>query len=337
MPLVRVLVVEDFAPFRRLIASTLGKKPELSIVCEVSDGLEAVQKAQELQPDLIVLDIGLPSLNGIEAARRIRKVSPESKILFLSQESAADAVQEALGLGGLGYVVKIRAGSELLPAVEAVLRGEQFVSSGLTGHWFLAQAPLLRQREGLPSPAPGKEETTRNHRAHFYADDESLLLGFTRFVESALRAGNTAIVIATESHLKSLLQKLQAHGVDCAAAIEQGRYIPLDVEETLSTIIVNDQLDPVRFSKVVGDLMAAAAKGAKGERPRIAACGEAAPTLWAQGHADAAIRLEHLWDEIARTHDVDILCGYMLTRNQPEQGQNVHKKIRGEHSSVDSE
>jgi hypothetical protein len=125
--------------------------------------------------------------------------------------------------------------------------------------------------------------------------------------------------------------------VDCAAAIEQGRYIPLDVEETLSTIIVNDQPDPVRFSKVVGDLMAAAAKAAKGEHPRVAACGECAPILWAQGHADAAIRLEHLWDEIARTHDVEILCGYVSTMIQPEQGQDVHKKICAEHSSVDSD
>ena len=129
MSLVRVLVVEDFEPFRRFVASTLQKRPELQIVCEVSDGLEAVQKAQELQPDMIVLDIGLPTLNGIEAARRISKVSPGSKVLFLSQESAAIVVQEALELGALGYVVKAHAGSELLPAVEAVLKGEQFVSS----------------------------------------------------------------------------------------------------------------------------------------------------------------------------------------------------------------
>jgi CheY-like chemotaxis protein len=71
---VRVLVVEDSEPFRRFLCSTLGKRPELQIVGEVSDGLEAVQKAEELQPDLIVLDIGLPSVNGIEVARRIRKL-----------------------------------------------------------------------------------------------------------------------------------------------------------------------------------------------------------------------------------------------------------------------
>jgi DNA-binding NarL/FixJ family response regulator len=130
----RVLVVEDNEPFRRFVCSTLGKRPELHIVCEVSDGLEAVQRAEELHPDLIVLDIGLPSLNGIEAARQIRKLSPESKILFLSQETSTDLVQEALGLGAMGYVAKASAGSDLLAAVEAVSQGGRFVSAGLASH-----------------------------------------------------------------------------------------------------------------------------------------------------------------------------------------------------------
>jgi len=130
----RVLVVEDFEPFRQFICSTLRRKLEFQVIEEVADGLEAVQKAEELQTDLIVLDVGLPSLNGIDAARRIRKLSPKSKILFMSQESSADVVQEALALGALGYVVKAHAGSELIAAVEAVLQGKQFVSSGLSYH-----------------------------------------------------------------------------------------------------------------------------------------------------------------------------------------------------------
>jgi DNA-binding NarL/FixJ family response regulator len=123
----RVLVVDDFEPFRRFICLSLKKRPDLHIVGEASDGLEAVQKAEDLQPDLIVLDIGLPGLNGIEAARRIRKLSPDCKILFVSQESSADVVQEALNLGALGYVVKAHAGADLLRAVEAVCQGRQFV------------------------------------------------------------------------------------------------------------------------------------------------------------------------------------------------------------------
>jgi len=131
MSSVSVLVVEDFEPFRQFVCSTVGDSSELQVICEVSDGLEAVQKAEELQPDLILLDIGLPTLNGIEVARQIRKLSPQSKILFVSQESSAEVIEEALSLGAMGYVVKVHAGSELLAAVEAVREGRQFVSSGV--------------------------------------------------------------------------------------------------------------------------------------------------------------------------------------------------------------
>jgi DNA-binding NarL/FixJ family response regulator len=127
----RVLVVEDHEPFRCFVCSRLEKRPELQIVCEVSDGQDAVRKAGELHPDLILLDVGLPSLNGIEACRQIRKVSHKSKILFVSQESDADVVQEAFRIGALGYVAKVNAGSDLLPAVEAVCQGKRFVSAEL--------------------------------------------------------------------------------------------------------------------------------------------------------------------------------------------------------------
>ena len=130
----RVVVVDDFEPFRRFIRSTLQSNPELQVICEAQDGLEAVRIALELQPDLILLDIGLPKLNGIEAAREIRKFSPKSKILFVSQESSSDLVLEALGTGASGYVVKTDAGSELLEAVDAVLQGEKFVSRRLAGY-----------------------------------------------------------------------------------------------------------------------------------------------------------------------------------------------------------
>ena len=130
-PAVRVLVAEDFEPFRRIVCTTLGKLPRLQIVGEVSDGLKAVSQAKELQPDLILLDIGLPTLDGIEAARQIRTHCPASKIMFVTQESAAHFVQEALGMGAMAYVTKTRARKDLLAAVDAVLDGRQFVSAGL--------------------------------------------------------------------------------------------------------------------------------------------------------------------------------------------------------------
>jgi DNA-binding NarL/FixJ family response regulator len=125
---VRVLVVDDYEPFRRFVCSTLGERPGFEIVGEASDGLEGVVKAEELKPDLILLDIGLPMLNGMEAARQIRRCSPESKIIFVSQESSAVVLQEAFSLGASGHVVKARAASDLLAAVEAVLMGKHFPS-----------------------------------------------------------------------------------------------------------------------------------------------------------------------------------------------------------------
>jgi len=125
------MVVEDHQPFRRFICSTLDTQEHLQVIDEVDNGLQAVLQAKVSQPDLIVLDIGLPGLNGIEAARRILHLVPEAKIVFLSQESSADVVHEALRTGALGYVIKTRAQDELLDAIETVLQGKQFVSNGL--------------------------------------------------------------------------------------------------------------------------------------------------------------------------------------------------------------
>jgi two-component system nitrate/nitrite response regulator NarL len=130
--LVRILVVDDHEPFRRFLHLKLQQRPELQIVGEASDGLEGVQKAKDLQPDLILLDIGLPRLNGIEAAHRIMKFSPNANILFISQVNDAAVIAAAIGNGAKGFVRKLNVNRELLPAIEAVLRGEHITSTGVT-------------------------------------------------------------------------------------------------------------------------------------------------------------------------------------------------------------
>lgn len=128
---IRVLVVDDYEPWCRYCSTALRKRPGLQVIGEVSDGLKAVQQAEELRPDLILLDIGLPGLNGIEAAHEIREVSPASKILFVSEYRSADIAEAALNAGAGGYVVKSDAASDLSPAVDAVLKGERFLSASL--------------------------------------------------------------------------------------------------------------------------------------------------------------------------------------------------------------
>jgi DNA-binding NarL/FixJ family response regulator len=125
---VRILVVDDFEAWRRSIVSIIADDPELQVIHEASDGLEAVQMCLELQPDLVVLDVGLPKLSGLEAARRIREVSPDSKILFLSVIASQYVMREALRIGAAGYITKADALRDLLPAVRAAVADREFLS-----------------------------------------------------------------------------------------------------------------------------------------------------------------------------------------------------------------
>jgi DNA-binding NarL/FixJ family response regulator len=115
----RILVVDDHVAVRRAVCSLLRSQPDFEVTCEAADGLEAIQKAQEIRPDVIVLDISMPELNGLQAARQIRQVAPESEIVFLSQHRASDIIHEALAIGARGYVCKSHIASDLVDAVRA--------------------------------------------------------------------------------------------------------------------------------------------------------------------------------------------------------------------------
>ncbi len=297
MPASKVLVVEDYRLLREFVCSLLKQSDTLEVVGEASDGLEAVQKAQELQPDLILLDIGLPRLNRIDAARRLRKLVPRAKILFLSEEPSPDVVREALNLGAVGYLHKLHIQSELLAAIEVVLGGKQFVGGGLEGTFS----------ESAATQAPSR------HEVQLYSTDAVFLKSFTDFAATALKADNPVIVIATEPHSYSLLRALKARGVDIEVAIQQGTYVSLDASDTLSTFMVNDWPDSVRFLNSFGNIIEAAAKAAKTEHPSVAICGEGVALLWAEGKTEAALQVEQLCNDLGRTYTIDILCAYPLS------------------------
>lgn len=322
LPSIRILIADDYPDWRSQVRLLLRPRPEWQVIAEASDASEAVQMAEELKPDLILLDIGLPKLNGIEAAWRIRQLSPSSKIIFLSQNNDRDVVRAALSTGALSYVYKTDAEGELLTALDAVLRNKQFVSSSLQDFEFT---------DTLGQKAPHR------HEVLFYSDDAVLLDGFTRFIVAALKAGNVAIVLATESHRNSLALRLKAQGVDVDAATRLGTYIQLDVAKTLSTFMVNDMPDVARFFEVARGLVQSAARVAKGEHSRVMVCGEGVGVLWAEGKADAAIRLEQLWEEIGATFEVDILCAYASSGFHGEEDKHAFQSICAEHSAVHSQ
>ncbi len=138
MSKVRVLVVDDHAVVRRTICGLLSRDSAIDVICQTASGEDAVAKAAELQPDLVTMDIGLPGISGIEAARQICQLVPNCKIIFLSQHDSSQMVKEAMNVGGHGYVTKIDAAEELLHAIRSVRDGTRFVSQRIRDQGWTA-------------------------------------------------------------------------------------------------------------------------------------------------------------------------------------------------------
>jgi CheY-like chemotaxis protein len=303
----RILVIEDYEPFRRLICRELRRRSELEVVGQAADGLHGVELAESLQPDMILLDLGLPKLNGLEAARRIRRLAPGAKLLFVSQESSSDIVRETLRLGN-GYVHKECGKTDLLPAIDAVLAGNRFVSSS------------LNFSEGTEFDAPCR------HELLFCSNDGVLLDALADFIAAALNSGNAAIAWITESHRDSILQRLTELGADVETAMERRTCVLADAAEIL---------DPVGILSTINGLSEAATRQGT-QHPRIAVTGERAGRLWMEGKPDLAMQIEQFCNELARSRpDIDVLCLYPV----PFGKEHDHglKSICAEHSTVSSQ
>lgn len=128
---IRILAVDDYAPMQRFISELFEHESDLNIVAMASGSWEALQIAKQLQPDVILMDVSLPEMNGIEATQRIRELAPQSRVLFLSEHRGRDIIEAAFAAGGMGYVLKSDALGDLIPGVRAILRGEQYLSRSL--------------------------------------------------------------------------------------------------------------------------------------------------------------------------------------------------------------
>jgi DNA-binding NarL/FixJ family response regulator len=334
-PSIRVLIAEDYEPYRRFVSSTVQGISTTFSTLEVGDGQEAVQKAKEFQPELILLDIGLPSLNGIEAAKQIREFSPQSRILFVTMESSAEMVEGALATGAAGYLVKADAARELVLAIEAVLRGEKYLSNRLASRAKGNGSKQPAVLTGSQSPLPQTEaRQAHSHEIEFYSNDSSLFDRIAGFAGSALRNGNAAVVIATEAHREEFLARLQSSGLDMKTAIEEGRYVALDALQALSNFVVDGRPDPTRYRQMAVDLITSTAKSVNGDCSRVCAYGECASLLWESGNAEGALQVEILCDEIGRFHGVPMLCGYRRNSSEGEERSEALARLCGHHTAV---
>ena len=312
MPPLKILVAEDFSAFREFVCSQLHRRSDVHVVA-VDDGLAAVQAATDLQPDLVLLDIGLPTMNGLEAARQIRAQSPASKVVFLTQESAPEFVEAALDLGVDGYIVKTRAHDYLLPVVETMLAGHAGGEE--------------RLRAARSSP-----DGRHRHHVHCFADDSALLASAERFVLAALAAQDAAIVALSRPHLDALGGGLRRRQAVIDGAIEQGTLVTIDANDTVRTLTA-DSVDWDRLEAGWLKVIAAAGAATGQPRPRVAAFSETGALLIAAGHVETAMRLEAIAEALV-ARDLPTLEITCVSPLLPPARDSVFTRICAAHSLI---
>jgi PAS domain S-box-containing protein len=173
-----------------------------------------------------------------------------------------------------------------------------------------------------------------DHVAYFYERSDSLLDALCNFIGAALGAGNAAVVIATKEHREGLKHRLTARGIDIHRAVKQVRYVDLDASEILSEIMAEGMPDGTRFAEVVGGAIARVSALQNGVRHEIVAFGEMVSLLWTEGKVEAAIRLEQLWNELAKKYSFSLRCAYPVANFNGEKHTQPLMRVCAEHSAV---
>jgi len=308
-----VLLADDHAEMLKTVTSMLT--PHFEVVAAVGDGKAALDAAARTDPDVAILDMAMPRLNGIQAAKELREQNSETKVIFLTAEEDDDYISAALDVGARGFVVKRRLRLDLLPALNLTLAGKFFISPQA----FTETPKSPRHR----------------HALELYFDDDVFFRHVSESAATALADGERVFMLLSDAGLYSVAKRLRAAGFDLPAAIGRGRYHSFTVENVVPLFIQGGCPQAARFEVFFHPLVSRAAALARADGSRVSIFSNVTAALLNQGwNAQVAARVEEAWSDLVSREFCMVHCGCPAMHLGSKEGRAALSRICGEHSNV---
>jgi CheY-like chemotaxis protein len=318
----KVLLVDDQAQFRRMVRSLIDSQADYRVCGEAGDGIDAVEKVRQLHPDLVLMDINMPRMNGLEATRIIRRESPDCNVVIVTQNDATVARAQARSVGANGFVTKSNLIRDLLPEMGRVVM-ENNRSVGDKKNVAADGEPWC----GLLSGA-----APRDHIVQLYQDEQFLNRAVCRFAAAAIANGEGIILVPTIAHWDAFRPRLESEGVDVKAAEKRGQLTIVDADNLLPTFMRDGMPDSPVFLGLAANVVSQA-RG-DGRYPKVRWWGEMVNILWERGDVAASMNLEDLFDQLAHEQDIAIFCSFLMDNFNGDVHARMLPRLSENHSHL---
>jgi CheY-like chemotaxis protein len=305
-----VVVADDHPDFLKLVCRELESR--FNVLAAAGDGRRALAAATELDPDLVVLDISMPDLDGFETARELRRMGSRAKIVFLTLHHTDEYMVEAIGSSASGYVLKTCMKTDLVSTVEHA----------------------LANRTCLPAVSPLACGDSCGHALLLYSHERTFFDASADFLSAALLRGDTVALPLSESGREGIARRIRDHGWDLDRLRNERRYVEFDSVEGASHVLRDGRVDVEYLSGFFDLLEETRLASPRGPQSRLTLCGAIAPLLCAAGKFEAALEVERTWDDLSRGRPYLTLCAYPLDCLQSGDVRAVLKSVCAEHAYV---